>query len=269
MLEDGKIVADSGPQVITRTLEDTNTENNDMGKNSAQLLVQGEPDLPCNSDPSVVRSVSRMRTTMKSASKEVNHYHDEERREITNPAELERGIKSPETLLEPIENEFPSEVKGELKFFSSKSKGVVCKEKVNEVSRLDDNGNLRTVTTHTRHEEETEDSELPDQNVPSKLPDLTPDLTQCQRFVGDVVLLPITQEPCIKNSSPSPKSWSTSNGKFLFFIFEPPFMLQRINNCFLSSKQKQKLHQQVLQSHGANLALGPLKGKQVKVVTRN
>lgn len=216
VLEDGRIVADTGPQVITRTTEDVNTENTEAGRNRADIPEEENDDSLSQSDTSVVRSITETRTTRKSASKEVNHYHDEERREITSPEELVIGMNSPQELLERIDNEFPEEIKGKLMFYSSKSKGLVCKEKVNEISRLDCNGNLRTVTTHTRHEEETTEDELPEQHVPSALPDLgSSGHAEWPQFGDNVLVIPISQKPCYKTAAhPSSKSGSSSNGAF-------------------------------------------------------
>ena len=237
VLEDGIIVADTGPQVITRTFEDVNTENKDCDRNHAGLSDGEELNSSCKLDASVVRSVSRTHTTRKSASKEVNHYHDEERRDITSPEELERAIKSPQELLDRIENEFPEELKGELMFYSSKSKAFVCKDKVNEICRLDCNGNLRTVTTHTRHEAETAEDELPEQHVPSDLPNLAPGHADWPQFGGDVLVLPITQEPCNKNAAhPSSKSGPASKGDFFSLCIK---LLKMDVNTF-SHAQNQK-----------------------------
>lgn len=214
MLEDGRIVADTGPQVITRTFEDVNTDNTDSGRNRADLPEKAPDDPLTKSDKSIVRSISQTRTTRKSASKEVNHYHDEERRDITSPEELEIGMNSPQELLDKIKNEFPENVKGKLMFYSNKSKGLICKEKVDEVSRLDCNGNLRTVTTHTRHEEETTEDELPEQHVPSALPDLSsPSHVEWPRSGDNVLVLPIAKEFGSRTAThPFSKSGSTFNG---------------------------------------------------------
>jgi hypothetical protein len=134
----------------------------------------------------------------------VNHYHDEERREVTSAEELERGIKSPQDLLEKIENEFPDEIRGELMFYSSKSKDLVCQEKVNEVSRLDANGNLCTATTVTHYEEERSEDELPEHHAPRQLPDLdnSNDRVNTPLFDANVRIVPVlTQEPFTKTTT--------------------------------------------------------------------
>lgn len=148
-------------------------------------------------DDPVVRCSSRTRTTRRSAGKEVNHYHDEVRREITDAVELERGLANPQNLLDKIANEFEVTGKGGLTFYLNKSKEHVTKERVKEVSKLDVNGNIRTETTHTCMEEETTGEELPEQHVSPQLPRLLPPHTSSIEHQTDTGahVIPVTYEP--------------------------------------------------------------------------
>ena len=194
VLKDGCVVADTGPQVITRTLDESHTEAGD-DEASHPKWSDGEE----LADPTIVRSVSRTRRTRRAASKEQRHYHDEERREVTDREELERGVSSPQDLLDQINNNFPDVIKGQLTFFSSKSKEVASQETVKEVSKLDSKGNIRTSTTLTRHQEEVAGDEVPESDVDvSYLPPWTqepePELLESVPS-SDVFLHPITREP--------------------------------------------------------------------------
>ena len=219
VLEDGKIIADTGPQVITRTVEDVVTENaenegkhpkNDDSDDDDQweseddetdiddevynneYLQEGQTGqsnqikgsmrrrlkhkkeydedkkgknyVSLTSFP-IVRRVNHIRRTRKRASREVSHYHDESLKDVTDPEEVQRALTSPETFLHPIDNEFPAEITGKLRFYSRMSKKIKEKDKVSEVSHLDPEGNLRVNTTRSRAIEEVSDEELPESYV--------------------------------------------------------------------------------------------------------
>lgn len=197
VLKDGEVIADTGPQIISRTLDDSHCEDVESGQNEASLPQSPELlCLPGIADDNVVRCSSRTRTTRRSAGKEVNHYHDESRREITDALELQKGLETPQHLLEKIENEFPVEVKGDLTFYSNKSKEYVTKERVNEVSKLDANGNIKTESTHTCLEQETTDDEIPEEFASLHLPQLvTGNTLAFQKSEEGAHIVPVAREP--------------------------------------------------------------------------
>lgn len=196
VLEDGKIVADTGPQTITRTFEDQDNDNvenerskGDFSDNDSDFdtMSQDEEifdnqdenafkrrgikyhvDSDCPKHVSlntlpVVRRVSNIRRKNKKASREVSHFHDEKLRDITDPEEVERALKSPADFLDKIDNEFIDDLSGhKLRFYSQKSKKVKEKDKVSEVSHLDPNGVIRTNTTRCHAIEEVSDEEMPE-----------------------------------------------------------------------------------------------------------
>lgn len=195
LLEDGKIIADSGPQVISRTFEDHKTENeektrggnkssNNLINNNQQILYPSlqyynyspsdaakvikrssslsSPFIPLDSDP-VIRETSTINRTEKSASKEIFHYSDHEIRELTSESDHQTAAESPADLLEPMDNVILNTIKGKLKFYSNKSKKLIQKDKITEKSRLDKDGNIRIQTTQSREEEHFSDEEIPEQ----------------------------------------------------------------------------------------------------------
>lgn len=203
VLKDGEVVADTGPQIISRTLDDCHSEDIESGQNDASLPQNPLAlSIPGCGDNNIVRCSSRTRTTRRSAGKEVNHYHDESRREITDAIELQKGLETPEDLLDKIENEFPVTVKGDLTFYSNKSKGYVTKERMNEVSKLDTNGNIRTQSTHTSIEQETTNDEVPEDCVSPQLPNIFPDQTLplSSSAVGSI-MIPVVREPSFRRQT--------------------------------------------------------------------
>lgn len=198
LLEDGKIIADTGPQVISRTFEDSKVEDiekvrgtggkeNTLPKSSE---ISSEPEseeseeeiidltrphilgpnatgivaIPVKSNP-VVEKKSSIIKRDKSASKEVLHYSDSVIKDLNRPSDYKAAASNPNSLLEPMENDFLDKIKGKLKFYSNKTKKIREKDKINEKSRINPDGKINIETTHSKAIEEFSDEELPEQYV--------------------------------------------------------------------------------------------------------
>lgn len=201
LLEDGKIIADTGPQVISRTIEDSKSEDiektrgkggernsslpSDSEKSTVEESEESEEEIidltrpqivgspidgstivaiPVKSNP-VVRKKSSIIKRDKSASKEVLHYSDSTIKDLNKPSDYKAAATNPNSLLEPMENDFLEKIKGKLRFYSNKSKRVKEKDKITEKSRLSEDGKIKVETTHSRATEELSDEELPEQYV--------------------------------------------------------------------------------------------------------
>ena len=194
LLEDGKIIADSGPQVVSRIFEDSKTENEEKTRGGSiphQITHPDHPSpdhhpissspsspapghralspkqqqqqlIPLESEP-VIRETSTISRTEKSASREVFHYSDQEIKELTEASDYAKAQKDPNELLEPMDNVILNAIKGKLKFYSNKSKKLIQKDKITEKARLDQNGHVRIQTIQSREEEHFSDEEVPEQ----------------------------------------------------------------------------------------------------------
>ncbi|OTF80074.1 hypothetical protein BLA29_002694, partial [Euroglyphus maynei] len=162
IMEDGKVIADSGPQVTTKTTEDQKSDEQEDTKH--RLL--GDSDVPEKYRKDIGNQVVAEKTVTHNVtkdSKEENYqYHDESLRELDGPDIHRRAVENPNKLIS-IENEIPAIPRGKLVHFSAKGRKTNDRDEVLEVSRLGKNGLLNTETTQTQYHEEYEDDELPEQ----------------------------------------------------------------------------------------------------------
>lgn len=164
LMRDGEVVADSGPQVFTRTSEDSHTEHSDQldGNTNADKAVLAIDDVDLHSRP-IVANKSDIRDVTCEARKECFQYRSEEVKELNGPDVADMLRIAPNKLFEPIEEEIDERKKGSiLSHYSNKSKKFSKRDKVCEISRLGPDGNIYTETTQTCQNEEIEDDELPD-----------------------------------------------------------------------------------------------------------
>jgi hypothetical protein len=146
VLEDGKIIADTGPQAISRTFEVQDNENVDNERGRGDFPSE-ESDSDCDTNEEdeqifeddftsyrnrrrtikddfgdkssgnkhvslkklpIVRRVSNIKRSNKKASREVSHFHHESLRDIMDPEEVERARQTPADFLDKMKNEFPT-----------------------------------------------------------------------------------------------------------------------------------------------------------------
>ena len=161
IMEDGKVIADSGPQVTTKTTEDQKSDESEDTKHRRL----GDSEVPekyrKEIGNQVVSEKTVTRNLMREAKEENFQYHDESLRELEGQDIHRRAIEAPNELIR-IDNELPQIPRGKLVHFSAKGRKINDRDEIQEVSRLDNDGLLSTETTQTNHHEEYEDDELPE-----------------------------------------------------------------------------------------------------------
>lgn len=164
VLEDGKVVADSGPQVTTKTTEDNKveeTENTDHKKTGDDPPDESYIAIPGSAR--VVNEKTETHHTMKESKEENMQLHDENLRELSGPDIHRKSLvlSTGESPFYSISLDSGKPLPGKLTHFSSKSQKITDKEEVKEVSETK-NGEMTTNTTRTHHHEEVHDDEVPE-----------------------------------------------------------------------------------------------------------
>ena len=164
IMEDGKVIADSGPQVTTKTTEDQKSDEQEDTKHR----MLGDSDVPEKYRKDIGNQVIAEKTVTHNVTKEAKEenyqYHDESLRELDGPDIHRRAVEDPNKLIS-IENEIPAIPRGKLVHFSAKGRKTNDRDEILEVSRLGKDGLLNTETTQTQYHEEYEDDELPEQQA--------------------------------------------------------------------------------------------------------
>lgn len=166
-MEDGKVIADSGPTVTTKTTEDAKSDESEDTKH--RRLSDSEVPEKYRKDigNQVVSEKTVTHNVMREAKEENYQYHDESLRELEGKDVHRKAVEAPHELIR-IENELPQVPRGKLVHFSSKGRKVNDVDEIQEVSRLDKDGLLKTDTTQTQHHEEYEDDEVPEETQESQ-----------------------------------------------------------------------------------------------------
>ena len=200
IMEDGKVIADSGPQVTVRTKEDNWTEESEnsakkglpIDVKSIESMVKSSsscPSVPVKEDGIGVNKddedlVISEKIETKNTTREDKHerfqYHDESISELTGFDLHQKALVSPNDLItinyDVIHEEKDVDIdqlfndnnkdlppKGKLTHYSSKSHKVTDKEEVKEISKLGPDGEITKETVRTSHHEEISDDEEPEE----------------------------------------------------------------------------------------------------------
>ncbi|CAN7987006.1 unnamed protein product, partial [Ixodes hexagonus] len=167
VLEDGKVIADTGPQITTRTKVDNKMEESEdtQHKRSGDDTV---PDgyVPVPGSERVVCEKTESHQVMKETKEENMKMHDENFKELRGPEEIHRmAVMVPNE--SPLVGIDPDRFPGKLTHYSSRSKKVTDKDEVKEISEKKD-GEVTTQTTRTHHHEEVDDDEVPEDEAEGK-----------------------------------------------------------------------------------------------------
>lgn len=185
VMEDGKVIADSGPQITQRTKEDVKTEeleasNGKGGKgdvNSVDKFSEGYKALP---GESVISEKVETRNTTREARQEQLQYHDESIKELTGYDIHRKALASPNELIQLDGGEIDSErPRGKLIHYAAKSKKFADREETREVAKKQRDGTITTEKTMTHQHEEVDDDELPEDQINlSSLPEASKETTK-------------------------------------------------------------------------------------------
>lgn len=162
IMEDGKVIADSGPQVTTKTTEDQKSDESEdtkhrrLGDSEVPEKYRGDIGNQVVSEKTITHNVSR------EAKEENYQYHDESLRELEGKDIHRKAVKAPHELIK-IDNNLPEVPRGKMVHFSSKGRKIQDSDQVQEVSRLNKDGMLNTETIQTHQHEEHEDEEVPEE----------------------------------------------------------------------------------------------------------
>lgn len=191
VLEGGKVIADSGPQVVTKISEDNRVE--ECEKERAPRGVGGRLALP--SSTSVGKNILGEKRQIQRVSREVREenmqYHDESVSELKGRSNRVKAARNPNELLslrsaEQMSSESEKEdddrdedgnrrhkskknkehrkPRGKLIHYSNKGRKFADTDEITEYSKLGDDGAIVKEVKHVRHHEEFSDDELPDEN---------------------------------------------------------------------------------------------------------
>ncbi|RWS24500.1 uncharacterized protein B4U80_09258 [Leptotrombidium deliense] len=189
VMEDGKVIADSGPQITTRTKEDNKveeSENTAKKVNGDLSVTPGVGYIAVPQSQNVVNEKSETRNVTREAKQECLKYHDESVKELSGFEVHKKALTDPNELIS-IDNRVTSEYpKGKLTHYSSKSRRISDKDEMKEVSKKNRDGNVTTETTRTHHHEEMDDDELPatDSSIPV-IPEVSSKTTRKMEFLTD------------------------------------------------------------------------------------
>lgn len=167
VLEDGKIIADTGPQITTRTTEDNKVEESE----DTQHRKTGDEDTPDGYVPvpgseRVVCEKTESHQVTKETKEENMKMHDENFKELRGPEEIHRmAVMVPDE--SPLVGIRPDRFPGKLTHYSSRSRKVTDKDEVKEISEERD-GEVTKQTTRTHHHEEKDDDEVPEDEAEGK-----------------------------------------------------------------------------------------------------
>lgn len=164
VMEDGKVIADSGPQVTTRTNEDNNqeeVESTSKKKNGDSNKAPGHGYIRVPGSEQVVSEKVETRSKTREAKQEQLQYHDEGLRELTGFEVHKKALVAPNDLIE-LREELDSGPKGNLTHYSSKTRKTCDKEEIKEIGKLHRDGERTNEVTRTLHHEECDDDEVPE-----------------------------------------------------------------------------------------------------------
>ncbi|RWS10574.1 uncharacterized protein B4U79_11132 [Dinothrombium tinctorium] len=189
VMEDGKVIADSGPQITTKTKEDNKVEESENTAKKVNGDLDKSPGVGYIAVPqstNVINEKTETRNVVREAKQECLQYHDESIKELSGFDVHKKALTAPNELIS-IEDESNEKMpRGKLTHYSSKSNRVTDKEELKEVSRKQRDGNVTTETTRTHHHEEVEDDEIPEHEAGfNVLPEASSTVVRKTEFIKD------------------------------------------------------------------------------------
>ncbi|KAG8190778.1 hypothetical protein JTE90_005814 [Oedothorax gibbosus] len=182
VLEDGRVVADSGPQISTKTKEDVRVEESE---NTEHKTTGDDPPGPgyelVPGSAKVVSEKTESNQTMTETREENRQMHDENIKDLSGEEIHQRTIIAPD---DPSFGNSFGDFRGKLTHFSSHTQKIVDKDEVKEVSELKD-GEISTETTRTHHHEEAYDDEVPEEEAEDGIPERSAESSRTIQYYTD------------------------------------------------------------------------------------
>lgn len=195
-MEDGKVIADSGPQVTSRTKEDATTEESEDSKKGLPppshrppaVLPSGHIRVP--GTHTVLDESTSTRSKTKSSRVENAQYHDEALKELTGFEVHKKAISAPNELISLSDHVAGSAPVGRLVHYSVNGQKVKDVEETKSCTRKDwATGESRTETTKTYHQEVHDEDEAPNKSdfdaIPENYTDTNRNVSYYQNFSDD------------------------------------------------------------------------------------
>lgn len=165
VMEDGKVIADSGPQITTKTKEDQKKEESE----NTHRKNTGDIDTPPKKGYTLVPGSNQVHSektethnSVREVKEENMQYHDESFKELTGFDVHQKALTAPNDLIKLDNNDILDPPRGKMVHYSSKGNKISDSEEVKEISKMGRDGSIETETTRTHHHEEVNDDELPE-----------------------------------------------------------------------------------------------------------
>lgn len=187
LVEDGKVIADSGPQVFTRIKEDNKEE--ECEKERQPKHNKGLTNA-LEYDSGKVLGEKRQITRVSREVREENlQYHDESLKELTGKDLHKRASKAPHELLTITGKNFSTDEppRGKVVHYSNKGKKYCDTDEVLEVSKLAIDGSVTKEIHRTKQHEEFSEDEKPDESEAEALRKTGPTVSRSSRRHVDYV----------------------------------------------------------------------------------
>ena len=164
VMEDGKVIADSGPQITTKTKEDQKKEEseNTHHKNTGDIDTPPKKGYTLVPGNQVHSEKTETHNTVREVKEENMQYHDESFKELTGFDVHQKALAAPNELIKLDSNDILDSPRGKMIHYSSKGNKISDSEEVKEISKMGRDGSVETETTRTHHHEEVNDDELPE-----------------------------------------------------------------------------------------------------------
>lgn len=166
LVEDGKVIADSGPQVTTRIKEDNKVEECEKekqpkNKNKFDALESAPEGGECSGR--VLGEKKEIQRVSREVREENMQYHDERFKELTGHDVHRRAIQAPHELITITDKDSRSAPRGKMVHYSNKGKQYVDTDEILEVAKLAIDGSITKEVKRTKHHEEFSEDEKPDE----------------------------------------------------------------------------------------------------------
>lgn len=165
LVEDGKVIADSGPQVTTRIKEDNKVEEcvkEKTPKNKSKFdAIENAPE--GESTGRVLGEKKEIQVVSHEVKEENMQYHDERFKELTGQDVHRRAIQAPHELITITDKSHSQAPRGKMVHYTNKGKKYRDTNEILEVAKLAIDGSITKEIKRTKHHEEFSDTEKPDE----------------------------------------------------------------------------------------------------------
>uniref|UniRef100_A0A6G1SID1 Uncharacterized protein n=1 Tax=Aceria tosichella TaxID=561515 RepID=A0A6G1SID1_9ACAR len=170
LVENGKVIADSGPQVTTRIKEDNKVEECEKEKtpkNKSKFeALENAPEGPEGScSGRVLGEKKEIQRVSREVREENMQYHDERFKELTGRDVHQKAIKNPHELITIDDKHHSSDSapRGKMVHYSNKGKKYKDTDEILEVAKLAIDGSITKEVKRTHNHEEFSEDEKPDE----------------------------------------------------------------------------------------------------------